>query len=428
MQAKIFYAIVLVIAIICIASYFVITSVSQTTPSYYSAANASMVANSVNGFAFKIYSAISNGTDNSSNLFLSPFSIYTAMTMASEGARSATFNQLQSALGFSGNVSDNNAGFKSLLGDLAAHSSDYQLSIADGLWVQKNFGIEANFTNVLSSYYGATAQQADFMNNSDGERTNINNWVAGKTNNKITNLIPPGGITAFTRLVLVNAVYFKGLWAEQFKASDTSPALFFITPSRNVTVQMMHEETKNASYYANSTVQALSLDYKGSGVSMLILLPTQNSSLSQLQSSLSVSGLANIRSKMSGRTDVRVSLPKFNITTPSVDLNAPLESLGIENAFNPSAANFTGRSPNVVPSNNLYISDVFHKAYIKVDEQGTEAAAATAVVIASSGALEKPVVQVFNADHPFIFFIIDNRSGAILFMGRIANPTNSGGS
>jgi serpin B len=425
MKVKIIYGIVLIVAIICIISYFTITATSQMTPSYYSAANASIVANSINGFTFKMYSALTNGTSDSSNLFFSPFSIYTAMAMVSEGARGATLTQMQGALGLSSNVSSNNAGFRSLLGNLAAHSSDYQLSIADGVWVQKNFGITSNFTNSLSSYYDATAQQADFINDSGGAVSNINDWAAGKTNYKITNLIPPGAINALTRLVLVNAVYFKGLWAEQFQVSNTSTAPFFITPSQNVTVQMMHEETKNSSYYANGTVQALDMDYEGNGVSMIILLPTNNSSISQLQSGLSVSALAKMRSQMSNEVHVQVSLPKFNITTTSVNLNAILESLGIEDAFNQSEANFTGISSNVVPSNNLYISNVFHKAYVKVDEQGTEAAAATAVSWAAGAAM--PMTEVFNANHPFIFFIIDDQSGAILFMGKITNPAIGSG-
>ncbi len=371
------------------------------------------IANSINNFTFKTYSVMSN---ESGNLFFSPFSISTALSMTAEGAGGQTLEEMRNTLELSSDSSANRKGFESLLDSLDAKNVGYNLSIANAIWIEKTFSVRQEFSSALSTYYHALAQQADFVRNPDGERTNINNWVAGKTNNKILDLIPRGGLDPSTRLVIVNAIYFKGNWVQQFDKNDTQNATFFVSQSRNVSVPMMHiSRSENASYYSDNELKALEMDYQGDNLSMLILLPNQNHSLSEVEAGLSSAKISNIRAQLV-RQPVSVWLPRFTMTK-SEEMSGVLKELGMKSAFDPQAADFSGINSN----EGLYISDVFHKAFINVNETGTEAAAATAVVVGIT-AVEIP--PEFRADHPFLYFIIDKHTGAILFMGRVADPTS----
>ncbi|VVB84277.1 Serpin (serine protease inhibitor) [uncultured archaeon] len=379
----------------------------------YQSTNASSIPISINDFTFKTYSVLSN---ESGNLFFSPFSISTALSMAAEGAGGKTVEEMRKVLGLSNESSANRAGFQSLLNSLNANNTGYNLSTANAIWIEKTFSSRQEFSSALSTYYNALAQQADFANNADGERTNINNWVAGKTNNKILDLIPSGGLNSFTRLVIVNAIYFNGNWAQQFNKSDTQNATFFVSQSRNVSVPMMHlSKSENASYYADNELKALEMDYQGDNLSMLILLPDQNHSLPEIEAGLSSAGISDIRAKLV-RQPVQVWLPRFSMTK-SKEMSDLLKGLGMINAFDPDAADFSG----INSTWGLYVSGIYHKAFINVNETGTEAAAATAVIV---GATAIEVFPEFRADHPFLFFIIDKPTGTILFMGRVADPTS----
>ena len=420
MQMKYLGICIVVIVIIAAASLYYFKDNTPPVQNYiYSSVNASQVAAANNNFTFKIYSKLSNGSNDSDNIFFSPFSIYTALSMTAEGARGNTSKQMQTVLGSSTNLITTRTGFESILGSLNSQKG-VTLSIADSIRVEKTFPINPEFSSALSSYYGAIAYVADFKNNSAGETTDINNWVSSKTNQKINNLIPQGDLDVNTTLVLADAVYFKGNWAKQFDKQNTSYDTFF-TPSQNVQVPMMHLTT-NASYYSNNDLQALELNYQNSNLSMLILLPLQNQSFSQVESTISASQINNITSGLSTQ-DVAISLPKFNMTL-SEELNGILVALGMRNAFNKTAANLSGMGipGSVNPNNNLYISHVLHKAFIQVNEQGTQAAAATAVVVSGVTAIARPMPITFDADHPFLFFIVDRQSGTILFMGRASNP------
>jgi serpin B len=388
------------------------TPIATVTIPEYPSANSS-IPNSINNFTFKTYSVLSN---ESGNLFLSPFSVSTALSMAAEGASGNTLEEIRNVLELSNDSSANRIGFENLLNSLNAKNAGYNLSIADAMWIEKTFSVRQEFSSALSTYYYALAQQADFANNADGERTNINNWVAGKTNNKILDLIPEGGLDSYTRLVIVNAIYFKGNWAQQFDKNDTQNATFFVSQSRNVSVPMMHlSKSENASYYSDSELKALEMDYQGDNLSMLILLPNQNHSLSEVEARLSSAEISDIRSKLARRA-VSVWLPKFSMTK-SEEMSSMLKELGMKSAFDKYTADFSG----INSREELYISYVFHKAFINVDETGTEAAAATAVVVDAT-AMEIPLE--FRADHPFLFLIMDKRTGAILFMGRVEDPTS----
>jgi serpin B len=261
------------------------------------------------------------------------------------------------------------------------------------------------------------AQQADFTKNPDGERTNINGWVAGKTNNKILDLIPQRGLDSLTRLVIVDAIYFKGNWSQQFNKDETKNATFFVSQSKNVSVPMMHlSKSENASYYSENELKALEMDYEGNNLSMLILLPNPNDSLSEVEARLSSAEIYDIRSQLVHQP-VQVWLPKFSMTK-SKEMGDLLKELGMKSAFDPYAADFSG----INSTQGLYISNVFHKTFINVNEIGTEASAATAVELRAGATMEIP--PEFRADHPFLFFIMDKHTGTILFMGRFADPTS----
>jgi serpin B len=374
-----------------------------TTPEQQSSSNVS-ISNSINNFTFKTYSLLSN---ESGNLFFSPFSISTALSMAAEGAGGKTLEEMRNILELSNDSSANHKGFESLLNRLNSKNAGYNLSIADAIWIEKTFSVKQEFSNTLLTYYHALVQQADFAGNPDGERTNINSWVAGKTNNKILDLIPQGGLDSYTRFVIVDAIYFKGNWAQQFDKNDTQNATFFVSQSKNVSVPMMHlSKSENASYYSDNELKALELDYQGDNLSMLILLPDSNHSLSEVEAGLSSTKISDIRVHLV-RQPVQIWLPMFSMT----------KSKGMNSAFDPHTADFS----EINPTEGLYITDVFHKAFINVNETGTEAAAATAVVVGISSI---EVLPEFRADHPFLFFIIDKHTGSILFMGRVVYPTS----
>ncbi len=392
---------------------------------HYSGTNATIVANSVNSFALRIFSRLSNSTGNQSNLFFSPFSVATALAMTSEGAGGNTLQGMYTALNLSNDSSADRLGFQSLLGGLSSNGG-VELSIADSVWVEKSFPISSEFLGNVARYYAATAYPADFVDNPNGEATTINNWISNRTDSKITNVIPPDAITALTRLVLVDAIYFKGNWAQQFKKADTYNQPFHVSSDENVTVPMMHLETRNVSYYQNQELQALGMNYVGDNVSMIILLPNASHSLSDIEKNLSVSELSGIRDYMYPQL-VQISMPKFNMTWSS-DLSTPLEALGMGSAFDQNSANFSRMYQNFSAASDqrLYISAVLHKAFISVDEQGTTAAAATVVGLTAGAVLnENPQPIVFDANHPFVFLIVDDNTGAILFMGTETNPTMS---
>ena len=387
-------------------------NVAVTTSEQYSSANIS-IANSINNFTFKTYSLLSN---ESGNLFFSPFSISTALSMAAEGAGGKTLQEMRNILELSNDLSANRKGFESLLDNLNMRNASYNLSIADAIWIEKTFSVKQEFSNVLSTYYHALAQQADFANNPDGERKNINSWVASKTNNKILDLIPQGGLDSYTRLVIVDAIYFKGNWAQQFNKSDTQNATFFISQSKSVSTPMMHiSKSENASYYSDNELKALEMDYQGDNLSMLILLPNPNHNLSEVEEGLSSTKISGIRAQFVPQP-VQVWLPRFSMTK-SKEMSDLLKELGMKSAFDPYIADFSG----INSTEGLYISDVFHKAFINVNETGTEAAAATSIVV---GITAIGILPEFRADHPFLFFIIDKHTGSILFMGRVADPTS----
>lgn len=366
-----------------------------------------------NQFAVDLYSKLAK--DNG-NLFFSPFSIFSALGMTYAGARGDTAAEMAKTLYFSQDQEKVHPVFRTLLRQLNAKRNKpaYQLSLANALWGQRNFGFLPDFINLTGREYDASLKEVDFIAATEETRKLINDWVEEKTQQKIKELLKPGVLDANTRLVLTNAIYFKGFWASQFKKSQTQDAKFRTSPADSVTVPMMRQQA-DFPYFEGDDFQALQLPYRGKDLSMVIFLPKHVDGMDAFEKKLTAVNLTQWLGKLR-QQEVDVALPRFKMTS-EFSLKKTLTSLGMRLAFVPGGADFTGMSGS---GKNLHIAAVVHKAFVDVNEEGTEAAAATAVVVTTKGGLR--MTPIFRADHPFVFLIRDNRSGSILFMGRMMNP------
>lgn len=362
--------------------------------------------------AMNLYQAL---REKDANIFFSPYSIYLALAMTSAGASDATLQQLLNVLDWQLTPADLHAAVNALDQQLQAAPSEeggLQLTIANSLWGQSGYPFTQSFLDTLAQYYGSGLQTVDFAD-ADPVRQTINQWVADQTHNKIQDLFPQGSITAATRLVLANAIYFKAAWMHQFTAEQTQDGDFTLTDGSTKTVPMMHQ-TDSFGYFAGQGYQAVNLPYSDGSTSMLILMPAAGS-LDQFESNLTADVLQKTIDGLS-TAEVRLSMPRFKIES-SFDLGSTLTQLGMDAAFDPQKADFSAMDG----SHDLSISSVVHKAYVNVDEEGTEAAAATGVIVGVTSMPMQEIVEL-NLDHPFVFFIMDNLNGAVLFMGRVANP------
>jgi serine protease inhibitor len=363
-------------------------------------------------FALDLYGSLIEGHEN---LFLSPFSISTALAMTYAGARGETAAQMARALHFPRDGESLHAAFARLRArvDRVQAEGDVALAVANALWPQAGYPFLEPFLELALTYYGVTIQPLDY-GDAAGARQRINAWVEEQTQSRIVELIPPGVLDALTRLVLVNAIYFKGSWASQFEPERTAEAPFWIGPQEAVTAPLMAQKGKFR-YGEQEGLQVLELPYVGEALSMLVLLPRERDGLPDLERRLSPETLARWAERLV-RREVAVWLPKFTLTSEYV-LNRALVALGMEGPFLADKADFSGMDGR---PQWLYIAAVFHKAFVEVNEEGTEAAAATAVVMkARSLPLPPPT---FRADHPFLFLIRENETGSILFLGRVTDP------
>jgi len=378
-----------------------------------------------NEFALALYAKLRRAEGN---LFFSPYSISTALAMTYVGARGSTESQMAEVLHFHAAASgtgesaalplSNRRRFASVFGELVkdlnsrGQEGRYKLAVANALWAQKDYGILAEFLELIKTGFDGKLQEVDFVSASETARKTINSWVEEKTNEKIKDLIAKGVLDSMTRLVLTNAVYFKGDWARQFKAERTKDAPFTLADGEKIDVPMMNQVEKFG-YMETETFQVLELPYVDDGLSMIVLLPRKLDGLGELEQSLTLESLSQSLDKLRER-ELVVSIPKFKMTR-QFSLADVLKSMGMQDAFS-SRADFSG----INGQKNLCISAVIHKAYVDVNEEGTEAAAATAVTMKlTSIAAPSPL---FRADHPFLFLIRDNNSKSILFMGRVMNP------
>jgi serpin B len=363
------------------------------------------------------------------NLFFSPYSISTALAMTYAGARGRTDTQMATVLHFPTAPSETvpamktltrmqfHSAFGTIVKDLNTRGKKggYELTVANALWGQKGYGFLEEFLQLVKANYDGQLNEVDFVKAAESARKTINAWVEKKTKNKIKDLIGRGALDKMTRLVLTNAIYFKGNWDRQFKEDRTMDAPFTLLSGDKVDVPMMNQKAEFR-YMETEDIQALELPYVDDELSMVILLPKEPDGLPEFEKELTIETLSAWLSKLRKR-EVIVSVPKFKMTR-QFSLASILKSMGITDAFSPGSADFSGMNGN----KDLFISAVIHKAYVDVNEEGTEAAAATAVTMKLTSIGPTPI-PVFRADHPFLFLIRDNLLGSILFIGRAANPS-----
>ena len=377
---------------------------------------------SINAFGLELYKALQAEAGDSDNLFVSPFSISTVLAMAYAGARGQTAAQMAEALHFSSDPAEVARQFGALLADLNSAGQDsFALTAANALWGQDGVQYLSEFLATMQNDYGGGLSQVDFINAPEEARETINAWVAEHTGGKILDLFPEGSIGTYTRLVLANAIYFKGDWATPFRAASTYDATFTLLSGASEQAATMHG-LGSYRYMQRDGFQVLELPYAGGRLVMDVLLPTAGSGLAGLSVGQLPDDLSAWLSGLS-RQQVKISLPKFKMTA-EFSLAEQLQALGMTDAFG-DKADFSGLTDAV----QLTISQVRHKAFIEVNEKGTEAAAATGIAVSlATAAYHEPVIPIeFNADHPFLFMIRDVKSGAVLFMGQMVDPPESDG-
>lgn len=388
------------------------------SPESAHAADQAEAVSSSNAFAVDLYKQLSA---QPGNLFFSPESISTDFAMAYAGASGQTAAEMARVLHFTLPPQRLHPAMGALLAAMNAPHQGYSLNVADALWAEQDERFQPAYLNLVQANYGARFHPVDFKTAPDAARAAINAWVAEQTSDKIQNLLAPGTVNPFTRLVLANAIYFKAAWLDQFDTQDTQKQDFHLTAGKTIQVPMM-TTSLTSSYFKGPSFQALSLRYRKNEISMLILLPDSVDGLPALERTLTAANLDKWIASLAYTEDVIVSLPRFKITQ-QFELSSTLKDLGMRSAFDAGSADFSA----ITADNSLSISAAIHKAFIDVDENGTEAAAATAVVMIATAAPHEgppPTPIRFTANHPFLFLIRENASGAILFMGRVTDPTS----
>lgn len=364
------------------------------------------VVSANNQFAMNFYSQIAK---DDGNIFFSPFSISTAFAIAYEGARETTAEQIQKTFGFPPEYETRTSQFQNTIDELNPEGAPYQLSVANALWLAEGFQPKPEYVDTAANYYDGEVSTVDFV--SDDGVDKINSWVAEKTNEKIKDILQKGSTGQDTRLYITNAIYFKGNWVKQFNATLTQDEPFWITPSENIQAPMMSQKSILMNYTETENLQVLKMPYDGNRLSMIVLLPKEKDGLSFLEGSLDK---LDTWKSLLAPSKIHLYIPKFKMET-EYKLKGSLSEMGMPIAFSESDADFGGIA------SNLYISDARHKAYVDVNEEGTEAAAVTAIGIMTSSV--QPPIPTFRADHPFVFLIQDDNTGNILFMGRVMDPT-----
>jgi serpin B len=386
---------------------------------------ATRLAEAQNRFATDLYAQL---RERQGNLFFSPESIATAMTMTYIGAKEETAVEMANVLHIMDLRPENQDAalpLRTLVLERYAEQvklfseqqeNGLELHTANALWVKANYPLNLNFVKDVKDSFSATLEPVDFRNE-PAARNRINDWVADQTSSKIQNLIAPGLLNPDTRLVLTNAIYFKAAWEEQFRKGNTKTERFHVSSVKDVDVEMM----KQTHFYSLAELEGfrlLNITYEKNQASLLVLLPNEVDGLAALEGSITSEKLALWIEKTKS-VSVALSLPKFKLSS-KFELNSALRALGMKKAFMAGQANFTGIAS--VPGEPLYIGLVIHQAFVDVKEEGTEAAAATAVIAPT--AAPRPAEPVsFVADRPFVYIIRNNRTGSILFMGRLADPS-----
>jgi serpin B len=376
------------------------------------------VVDANNRFALDYYSKLKDKDSN--NIFFSPFSISSALAMTYEGAKGQTAEEIQSVFYFPEDSDSRRKEYSAIFDEINKKDKEYKLSNANALWAQDDYQFLKDYFDNVEKYYGGKVTNLDFKKDPEGSRVTINNWVEKQTENKIKNLISFGGINTETKLILTNAIYFKGEWVKQFNKDNTKEENFRTYKDGIVKAQMMQRTDEKAifNYTEDSNLQILEMPYSGDELSILLLLP-KNDNLEKLESLLSTKKLLEWKKDLKEQR-VKIYIPKFKFETRYLMTN-DLKSMGMPTAFS-SLADFSG----MTGYKELKINEVIHKAFVEVNEEGTEAAAVTSVEMrpmSISSPQKKPEIPIFRADHSFIFLIQQKSTGNILFMGRVVNPT-----
>lgn len=362
-------------------------------------------AQSVNKFAIDLYGKLKG---QEGNLFLSPSSISTALAMTYAGARGETAAEMKKVLHFTLDDKDLHPAMGNLTKLLSQKHEGCSVSIANALWGQKGYCFLEEFLDLTQQNYGAGLQQVDFAGATEQARKTINTWVEENTNSKIKELLKKKHMDNDIELILTNAIYFKGTWEYPFKKEDTRREKFDLSKEKSIQTELMYMRKPVLRYMEGKGFKALELPYAGQEVSMVIFLPYRVDGLPEFEKSLTKENVAKWLAEMQKTPLLAVAIPRFKMTC-EFELEDSLMEMGMVSAFGESA-DFSGMSGG----KGLYILDVILKAFVDVNEEGTEAAAATAVSVKNG--------YIFHADHPFLFLIRDNRTGAILFLGRLVDP------
>ncbi|NOY65635.1 MAG: serpin family protein [Nitrospirae bacterium] len=367
-----------------------------------------------NAFAFDLYQKLK---DEKGNIFFSPYSISTALAMIYAGSRGLTEEEMAKVLHLS--LKDKHllhSSFSKLQSELLAiqDKGRVRINMANSLWVQEGYHFQDTFIGLIGKYYGAGLNYVDFATKTETARKTINRWVAERTGWKIRELIKPGMIDSSTNSVLCNAIYFKGDWLRRFDKEETRDADFHISADRTVKVPMMNQKS-GFKFKDFGDFSAIELPYEGDDLSMIIFLPEEINGLAGLERNLTADNVKNWIDELysSYESEVLLSLPRFK-TTYEFKLSDLLAQMGMPHAFKDS--DFSG----ITVRKDFFINQIVHSAFIDINEEGTEAAAAMAISTLRGGGISMP--KTFRADHPFVFLIRENQTGSILFIGRIINP------
>jgi serpin B len=395
------------------------SEVTRDTQPVVAGDNTTAVASGNNEFGWDLLHQLQT---ESGNLFYSPFSISSALAMTWAGARGDTEAQMAQTMHYNLDQASFHPAFNGLMLALDSRAKAegieadkaFKLHVANALWGQRGFSFVSSFLDTLALNYGTGMYLVDFQNNPEGARQDINNWVSKETEEKIKDIVPPGVIDPMTRLVLANAIYFKADWASEFEKDDTADQEFHLADGSTVSVPTMFQNG-SFRFTAGNTLKAIELPYAGDQLSMVILLPHEGQ-LEAVQAGLNSASLDTLLNSMEYK-NVDLYLPKFKYEY-SLSLTDALVKMGMTDAFDASKADFSGMDG----ARDLYIGDVLHKAFVAVDEAGTEAAAATVVIMELTSMMPESAIE-FRVDRPFLFVIRDIPTGTILFVGRVMNPS-----
>jgi serpin B len=365
-------------------------------------------------FTFDLYQRMREEQDG--NLFYSPYSISLALAMTYAGARGETEQQMAATMHYTLPQERLHPAFNALDTTLASYGDDededaFQLNVANAIWGQEGYEFLPTFLDTLAENYGAGLRTVDFVNETEAARQTINDWVSDQTEEKIQDLIPKGMLNSMARLVLTNAIYFNGKWVLPFEKSNTHDEPFTLLDGSTVSVPMM-SQVESFKYAEGNGYQAVELPYRDSNVSMLFILP-EAGRFEEMEGAFSAEFVTAITESLTSQ-QVRLFAPKFTFES-EFNLSETLIQMGMPAAF--GNADFSGMTGN----RDLFISDVLHKAFVAVDEEGTEAAAATAVTMVETARMIEDAI-LMKLDRPFLFMIRDNDTGTILFIGRVLNP------